>query len=141
MEEEARKAIQKHEESLKSNETPEKVGGEKAEETEPSARILHHILESNLPAEDKTTHRMGEEAFTVIAAGGESVARTLTTAVYHLIANPSTLDKLRAELREVQPDPEIHIGLQQLEQLPYLVSNRCICPQMPGLLDPFVPRC
>ena len=71
MEEEACKAIQKHEESLKSNETPQRVGREKAEKAEPIARILNHVLQSNLPAEDKTIHRMGDEAFTVIAAKPE----------------------------------------------------------------------
>ena len=120
MEEEASKAIQNYVESRKSNEMLEEVVESKSE---PSANILHHILESNLPAEEKMTRRMGEEAFTVIAAGGETVARTLTTAAYHLVANPSMLQKLRAELREVQPDPREHTELQQLEQLPYLVSE------------------
>lgn len=86
--------------------------------------LFNHLLRSNLPAEEKTARRIGEEAFSIIAAGGETVARTLTIATYHLLANPTALQSLRAELKDIQPDPNTLLTFEIAEKLPWLVSNK-----------------
>lgn len=65
---------------------------------------------------------MAQEMFSILTASGDTIGRTLTMAVYHLLANPDHLGKLREELASVMPGPNDEVELQQLESLPWLVS-------------------
>ena len=123
MESEAAKAIRNYEALPESEHN---LGRRLAEKFELKANFLNQILDSNLPAQEKTRQRMGQEAFSIIAAGGETVGRTLTTLTYHLLSNTAFLEKLRNELRDVQPNPQVPIEIQKLEQLPILVSDLLI---------------
>ena len=96
-------------------------------EVAPSAQtrfptIFHELLSTNLPASEKSAKRMGEEAFVIIAAGGETTGRTLTAATYFLLSDPEACAKLKAELKQAIPDEEKMPKLKELEQLPWLVS-------------------
>ncbi|KAL8882352.1 MAG: hypothetical protein Q9198_000640 [Flavoplaca austrocitrina] len=115
---EATKAIENYRDAT----DPEKSERKQVEMTELKSRFLHQILESNLASSEKTAERMSQEAFSIIAAGGETVARTLTTMTYHLITNPPILAKLRRELQSAQPDPLTPLPFQELEQLPWLTA-------------------
>ncbi|KAL9611916.1 MAG: hypothetical protein Q9167_003469 [Letrouitia subvulpina] len=115
MNREAAKAIQIHQ-----NPNGTKKISEDAREQKP--RLFQQMIESNLPVQEKEAQRMGQEGFSIIAAGGETVARTLATLTYHLIANPSALSKLREELRTAQPDPSIMPQYHELERLPWLTA-------------------
>lgn len=84
--------------------------------------LMQAILRSDLPPREKTRNRMAQEAFTVLTASGDTIARTLTTAVYHLVANPHLLGRLREELTAVMPGPKYEVKLQQLENLTWFVS-------------------
>ena len=42
---------------------------------------------------------MAQEAFSILTASGDTVARTMTAAMYHLHANPWTLRRLKKELK------------------------------------------
>ena len=46
----------------------------------------------------------------------------MTRITYHLTSEPAMLAQLRGELAMVMPDPYVTPPLEQLEQLPYLVS-------------------
>lgn len=102
-----------------------KLAHSQDEKPEEKANFLQQILGSGLPEQEKSKQRIGQEAFSIIAAGGETVARTLTIATYHLLSNPAMLDRLRDELRGVEPDPRALLEIQKLEQLPWLVSHHC----------------
>lgn len=115
---EATKAI----ENYRDDPDPEKSERKQVKTTDKKARFLQQILKSNLASSEKTAERMGQEAFSIIAAGGETVARTLTTMTYYLITNPPILAKLRRELQSAQPDPWTPLPFQELEQLPWLVG-------------------
>ncbi|KAL9627691.1 MAG: hypothetical protein Q9204_006397 [Flavoplaca sp. TL-2023a] len=115
---EATKAIENYRDAT----DHEKSERKQVEMTEQRPRFLHQILESNLASSEKTAERMSQEGFSIIAAGGETVARTLTTMTYHLITNPSILAKLRRELQSAQPDPLTPLPFQELEQLPWLTA-------------------
>lgn len=65
--------------------------------------------------------RMADEAFTLLVASGDTVARTLTTAIYHLHANPAHLQRLQEELETVMPEAQGNIDIKTLEGLPWLV--------------------
>ena len=118
---EATKAIENYPDATDS----EKSGPKQVKTTEQKPRFLRQILESNLASSEKTAERMGQEAFSIIAAGGETVARTLTSMTYYLVTNPPILAELRRELQSAQPDPLTPLPFQELEQLPWLVNPLC----------------
>ena len=99
-----------------------------------------------MPDSDKSTRRLKEEAIIVVAAGTLTTTKSLSVAVYHLLASPRILAKLKAELKSTEPASNSHTPLPQLEQLKYLgaviqeairlsygVSSRLqrICPDKP----------
>ncbi|GAP90688.2 putative cytochrome P450 [Rosellinia necatrix] len=84
--------------------------------------IFSELLGSNLPPQEKTLGRLGAEAQQLIGAGLETVAWALTTTVFHLVDNPSTLKKLQAELKMAIPDPTVIPDSLHLERLPYLTG-------------------
>lgn len=84
--------------------------------------IFHDILQSKLSESDKTVSHLREEAFTIIGAGTVTVARVLSVVIYHLIASPRILTKLKVELKSAIPDPDISVSIEMLENLPYLVA-------------------
>ncbi|KAI0458276.1 putative cytochrome P450 [Xylaria acuta] len=84
--------------------------------------IFSELLGSDLPPQEKTLGRLGAEAQQLIGAGLETVAWALTTTVFHLINNPSTLKKLQAELEKAIPDPTAIPDSLYLERLPYLTG-------------------
>ncbi|GLI80882.1 hypothetical protein PoHVEF18_009242 [Penicillium ochrochloron] len=86
----------------------------------PKGTLFHALLDSNLPAEEKSANRLSQEVFTVIAAGGETTAKNLTTVTFHLLNNPDMLQKLREELNRLDPDGTA--SLKDYEAMPYLSS-------------------
>jgi len=73
-----------------------------------------------VPPQERTLHRLGQEAISLIGAGGITTQHTLKTLTYHILANPPVLARLTAELKQAMPDPNVPASLQQLEHLPYL---------------------
>jgi cytochrome P450 len=99
-------------EKSKSNSTDEKA-------SLPKNTLFHALLDSKLPAEEKSASRLSQEIFTVISAGGETTAKNLTTLTFHLLNNPDKLQKLRDELNRLDPDGTA--SLVEYETMPYLV--------------------
>jgi cytochrome P450 len=60
--------------------------------------ILHEILQSNLPAPDKTQARLTDEAQIVVAAGVETTAFALSVGTFHIVNTPRIYQKLHSEL-------------------------------------------
>ncbi|KAJ6078615.1 hypothetical protein N7467_008368 [Penicillium canescens] len=86
----------------------------------PKNTLFHALLDSKLPAEEKSASRLSQEIFTVISAGGETTAKNLTTLTFHLLNNPDKLQKLRDELNRLDPDGTA--SLVEYETMPYLTS-------------------
>ena len=88
--------------------------------------VFQSILASkSLPAVEKEKNRIAQEAFVVLVAGGETTARVLTTATFHLLANKGTaLARLKKELFAAMEDPDVEVDVKALEQLPWLVPAR-----------------
>jgi cytochrome P450 len=84
--------------------------------------LFTSLLESDLPPEQLSTKRLQHEAISVIGAGIETTMYTLSTCSYHLLANPSVLQKLNTELLAAIPDSEAIPHLDTLMQLPYLTG-------------------
>lgn len=83
--------------------------------------IFQQILRSKLPDHEKTFPRLVQDGGLVISAGTVSTAWAITVGVYHLVAQPETLEKLKSELHSasVQATKD-DIGLAIFEKLPYL---------------------
>jgi len=85
--------------------------------------ILHELLSSDLPPEEKTDSRLGDEAQLVVAAGLVTTSGALTVGLFHVAQNPIILHKLREELAS-QSSPDTILDWHKLEKLPYL--NGCV---------------
>ncbi|KAL1798300.1 hypothetical protein ACET3X_002337 [Alternaria dauci] len=93
-----------------------KKSQEGEEPTKPRT-IFDALISSKIPAPEKTLQRLTDESSTILIAGVDTTARTLTVIMCYLILYPEILAKLRAELR-----PCKKATWSQLESLPYLTA-------------------
>ena len=84
--------------------------------------LFHELLQSDLPAHEKSVRRIKDEAFVVVAAGTLTTAWTLSVATYYLLACPHILRRLKLELKAAIPEPDAFVSLSILESIPYLVA-------------------
>lgn len=82
--------------------------------------IFDELLNSDLPPEEKRLQRLQGDGQTIIGAGTETTAMILATGTIRVLSNPEIEAKLRKELREVMPDPNVLASVSVLEKLPYL---------------------
>jgi cytochrome P450 len=75
-----------------------------------------------LPPEEKTEFAIFQNSWSLVAAGIETTGYTLTTAHYHLLANPDCCRRLKQELASVWPDEDLDSipPWTTLEKLPYV---------------------
>ena len=104
----------------KGKEYEEKAKGD--DEQEASRTIFETILASSLLAQEKTVDRLTDEAFVMVVAGGETTAKTLTNAVYHVLANAEWLKAVVEEIDQVMPDTKKLPLWSELERLPILTA-------------------
>ncbi|KAJ9268666.1 hypothetical protein DTO212C5_5273 [Paecilomyces variotii] len=83
--------------------------------------IFQALLDSDLPPVEKEADRLQDEAQTMVGAGSETTAKTLTIVTFYLLQDKKKLQRLRDELSTIpmQPGPDEEL-LTQLDQLPYL---------------------
>lgn len=85
--------------------------------------IFYDVLTNpDVRPQEKTDDHMQDEAQALMAAGTITTAHILTIITFHIISNPSMLQKLQAELKSVMFTSETPPKWQQLEQLPYLTA-------------------
>ncbi|KAK0507631.1 hypothetical protein JMJ35_010154 [Cladonia borealis] len=82
-----------------------------------SQRSIFYELRDNpaLPASEKSASRLQQEGTLLVMAATESTAKAIGVTHFHLLANPTILSKLRAELK-MTTNPSI----LELQRLPYL---------------------
>lgn len=66
---------------------------------------------------------LSAEAMAFLAAGEESTANTLVYGTFNLLRHPHMLENLRRELWNAIPNVDNIPPADELENLPYLVSN------------------
>lgn len=62
-------------------------------------------------------------AFSNIVAGSDTTAVSLSSVLYHLTKHPSTLDKLRQEIKEYEQkrdSPDAFVSFKEAHEMPYL---------------------
>ncbi|TVY86569.1 Cytochrome P450 monooxygenase [Lachnellula willkommii] len=82
--------------------------------------VFHDILSSNLPPHELSAKRLSQEAVSLVGAGTETTAWSMTIGTCHILDNPHVLRKLKDELTKAMPDPNQPLSIAELEQLPYL---------------------
>ena len=83
--------------------------------------IFHSLRDDpELPAREKTAERLGREAESLIGAGTITSSHMLVSTTYHILDNPTILEKLLTELESAIPNPNLSPQLVELEKLPYL---------------------
>ena len=87
-----------------------------------SPTIFHELINSDIPAGERSLSRLIDEGITLIGAGTVTTAHFLSTTAYHILANTEVLQRLQKELREAMPEVSSQIPLVRLEHLPYLTA-------------------
>ncbi|CAG8974513.1 hypothetical protein HYALB_00009048 [Hymenoscyphus albidus] len=82
--------------------------------------MIHQIMDSNLPPDDKTFARVHEEVATVTGAAYETTANTLRLIFYHVYSNDKILQKMRQEFSSFTSSKLL--TLKELEHVPYLTA-------------------
>ncbi|KAH8174628.1 cytochrome p450 domain-containing protein [Sarocladium implicatum] len=81
------------------------------------------IASPRLPDSEKSYVRIGEEAWGVLVAGGDTAARTIANITFFLLEHRHTvLERLRRELAGVMPSPTSRPAFRDLENLPLLTA-------------------
>lgn len=78
------------------------------------------LLDSDLPAHEKTDERLQGEAGVFMIAGTDTTSWTLTVATFYILQTPCLLAQLTAELMTVVGDPRKLPSWSILERLPLL---------------------
>lgn len=88
--------------------------------------VFQTILDSDLPEAEKSVERLKDEGQSLVGAGSETTARSLSLITFYLLRDKRMLQKLREELQTVSTDDPTSL-LARLEKLPYLVSQQNAC--------------
>lgn len=95
----------------------------KQENTESRSKsvIVSALTDPMVPAAEKTLDRLLDEGETIIFAGIDTTARTLSVALFHLLYNKQLLGRLRQELEQAKKPDDQEWTTTDLEALPYMV--------------------
>lgn len=75
----------------------------------------------SLPASEKETKRLADEAMVILIAGSETTASTLAAIMYHMLSDRQAWRRLKAELASITPYPQTPtLDTVKLDRLEYL---------------------
>lgn len=84
--------------------------------------IVSALTDPSVPAEEKTIDRLLDEGETIIFAGIDTTARTLSIAMFHLLNDKRHLQKLRQDLNSLSKQANQAWTTAELEALPFMVK-------------------
>ena len=80
------------------------------------------LTNENLSAADRSIDRLEAEGMSVITAGSNTTAHTLSIITFHVISNASILSRLQEELKTSTTQQDVHLTWTRLEKLPFLTA-------------------
>ncbi|KAI1131072.1 putative cytochrome P450 [Nemania abortiva] len=102
------------------------------------------IASDDLPPSEKAAGRISQEGIVLVAAGSETAARTITTAIYFILKNRSTVQaRLEEELEWAIPNPSSRPTLKDLQSLPWLsaiIKESLRIMALPTMRFPLMPH-
>jgi hypothetical protein len=90
--------------------------------SERPASIFEAIDRSAQPENEKNVQRLIQEGVTLLFAGGETIARSLSHTLFYLLETPDIYAKVKDEIDEATPEGQLIPSCQTLRSLPWLVS-------------------
>lgn len=84
--------------------------------------VFRELLDSDLPAEEKTLELMRSEGSSIVSAGMETTKWVLCVATFYVLSDPDITARLKTELLNAWPDIDVTPTLAELEKLPYLTA-------------------
>ncbi|KAI0121697.1 cytochrome P450 CYP682H1 [Xylariales sp. AK1849] len=87
-----------------------------------SPDMVQTVLESPLPAEEKTFMRLFSETRSVIMAGTETTASVLVCITACLLKDPNKVARLKHEIGEAEEQMGTTLSYSKLKELPYLTG-------------------
>ncbi|KAF5389069.1 hypothetical protein D9757_004994 [Collybiopsis confluens] len=84
--------------------------------------IYHHLLNPKDPGMKLSKSTLAQEAFTLLAAGSDTVGHVSTVGTYFALKDRSILRRLTEELVEAWPDKGRPMSFVALEKLPFLTA-------------------
>ena len=75
-----------------------------------------------LSAADRSIDRLEQEGISIITAGSNTTAHTLSTITFHVSNNSAIRNRLQQELTTASPSSDGLLTWTQLEKLPYLTA-------------------
>ncbi|KAL6718220.1 hypothetical protein ACLMJK_004308 [Lecanora helva] len=97
-----------------------KTGKDDVEKPRDRPSIFETLLDSDLPAYDKSVSRLVEDAQTIVGAGSITTADTLSLTTYYVLEDKQVLKELVEELDRAIPNLDEPLELVELEKLPCL---------------------
>ena len=102
------------------NEIDTVTDDDKARGGKPS--IFRTLLDSDLPAHDKSASRLMQDAQTLVSGGSVTTTAALSIATYYILSDKHVLKTLTDELAKAIPEPTHPLSLTEFEQLEYLTA-------------------
>ena len=94
------------------------------------ASIFRTLLNSNLPAQDKSVSRLMQDAQTILGGGTVTTTMALAVATYYILSDEHILKTLTDELTKAIPDSTHPLPLIEVERLEYLTAIILECLRM-----------
>lgn len=82
------------------------------------------MADPDIPLLEKSQSRLEDDAIFLMLAGTDAPSQTSAITLFHLINNQTIYQRLKDEVLAAIPDVTHVPSLQELEQIPYLVSIR-----------------
>ncbi|GFF23970.1 trichodiene oxygenase, partial [Aspergillus udagawae] len=83
--------------------------------------IFRTIIHSkNIPATEKSIRRLTDDAKFLMKAGTGAPSQVMAITMFHVLQDNTITEKPKLELKAANPNPNIGLSLETLEQLPYL---------------------
>lgn len=102
--------------------------------------VIHGIMNSDLPAEEKAPQRVVQDAWGLILAGTETTATTLEKLIFYLLSNRTTLQRLTKELAAFVKSGGDITSATALRRLPYLTAVICEGQRLASAVSGRLPR-
>ncbi|KAK5745322.1 hypothetical protein LTR17_001483 [Elasticomyces elasticus] len=88
--------------------------------TESMSDLFHTVLASRLRDDEKKEARLAHEGVEALLAGSITSPRILVRAIYHILADPLLVKRVKEEVRRIMPDSETVPELQVLVRSAYM---------------------
>lgn len=112
------KAIQHHEAINK--------GSKHLRASVPNAIYPAILADPEIPPSENTPSRLGDDAIFLMMAGTDAPAQAMAISMFHILNTPEVHQRLKRELFNGFPDINTMPTLEELESIPYMVSEKTL---------------